>query len=373
MSNIQTLERLNVPLALSDQNGIYVQSLNQSLVMREVYEYRRNDSTGVREKKLISQELQIVQKAVSNPQKSMGLNFLSEKLNMGNYTLVNPRTLRKEGSTAIIKEGYLTGQQVWFMGGTIEITETGYRQSFDSIYRNIDQSGNPTSGIISIPGKQEHRFIMIRRAGKKVTETVTKSFVEVNKTFTKEEIEALGYNSDYLAANCWYESVIERPSEETHLLNVSTDLEPIGDNLFWPNVYFNGKDDNFFDFQKLIPHYATKTPDFVVRIRAYDTRTNADYSGLNYSGMGNAGKCLDIPFENENVKPIRIKSGTSFLIENNEDEVVLTFDLSAEQAAIGIAVEYKPLDGKKVDTEMYFDLITNQRTLNIQELYHPKD
>jgi hypothetical protein len=36
-----------------------------------------------------------------------------------------------------------------------------------------------------------------------------------------------------------------------------------------------------------------------------------------------------------------------------------------------MAIEYKPLDGKKVDTEMYFDLITGKRTLNIQELYHP--
>jgi len=141
--------------------------------------------------------------------------------------------------------------------------------------------------------------------------------------------------------------------------------------MFWPNVYLNGKDDNTFDFQKLIPHYATKTPDFVVRIRAYDTRTTADYPSQNYGGMGNAGKCMDLPFENENVKPIRIQAGSNFGLENNEDELVLTFNLNAAQAAIGIAIEYKPLDGKKVDTEMYFDLITGKRTLNIQELYHP--
>jgi hypothetical protein len=371
MSNIQTLERLNVPLDLSDQNGIYVESRQRFLVVREIYEYRRNPVTTVREKKLISRVIEAVEEPITNPQKAMALNFLSEKLNTGNYVLVNPRRLRKEGSTKIIEVGYLAGQQVWFMGGTIDITDTGYRQQFDSIYRNIDRNGNPTSGVVSLPVHQEHRFILTRRAGKVVTETVNTTFAKVNQTFTKEDIESWGYNSDELAQRCWKECIIQRPSEETHLLNVATDLEPLGDNIFWPNVYLNGKDDNTFDFQKLIPHYATRTPDFVVRIRAYDTRTNADYPGLNYAGMGNAGKCMDLPFENESVKPIRIQAGSNFGLENNEDELLLTFNLNAARAAIGIAIEYKPLDGKKVDTEMYFDLITGKRTLNIQDLYHP--
>lgn len=361
MSIINTLERLNVPLSLIEQDGIYVQSKSRTLVCREKYRIQSGRRI------LLSRTIEHVESIVSNPQKAMALNFLSEKLNVGDYFLVDSNTLRKEGSTKIITTGYLAGHQVWFMGSTIQLTDTGYRQSFDSIYRNIDKSGQPTSGIISMPVIQE---TTIPRG------TTTSTFTaRTTRTFTRVEIEALGYNSDELAAGCWQECVLEKPNTETHLVNISTDLEPIGENIFWPNAYFNGVDDSENKFQSLIPHYATRTPDFVFRLRAYDNRTNADYPEPNYSGFGNAGKCLDIPFENENSKPIRIiyKNDGRFTFENTPDEFILTFNTTNPRAAFGLAIEFKPLDGKKVESEVYFDLKTGTRTLNIQDLYHTID
>lgn len=361
MSIINTLERLNVPLALIDQDGIYVQSKSRTLVCKEKFRIQSSRRT------LISRTIEHVEAPVSNPQKAMALNFLSEKLNIGDYVLLDSRTLRKEGSTKILTTGYLAGQQVWFMGGTIVLTDTGYIWSFDSIYMNIDKSGQPTSGIVSLPVIQE---TTIPRGG-----TTTTFTTRTTRTFTRAEIEAMGYNSDELAAGCWQECILQKPNTLTHLVNLSTDLEPIGDNIFWPNAYLNGIDDSEADFQKLIPHYATRTPDFVFRLRAYDDRTNADYSEPNYSGFGNAGKCLDIPFENENSKPIRVvyKSTGLFTIENTPEEYILTFNINSQRIGIGLAVEFKPLDGKKVEGETYFNLKTGERTLNIKDLSYSQE
>jgi hypothetical protein len=97
-----------------------------------------------------------------------------------------------------------------------------------------------------------------------------------------------------------------------------------------------------------------------VRLRAYNDSTNADYPAPNLSGMGNYGQCLDIAFENEAVKPVRIEWGSSFGIQQTEDEVILTFDANGQRAAIGMCVEYKPLDGKKTDNEIYMDVRTGE-------------
>jgi hypothetical protein len=76
--------------------------------------------------------------------------------------------------------------------------------------------------------------------------------------------------------------------------------------------------------------------------------------------MGNYGQCLDIAFENEAVKPVRIEWGSTFGIQQTEDEVILTFDANGQRAAIGMCIEYKPLDGKKTDNEIYMDVRTGE-------------
>jgi hypothetical protein len=171
---------------------------------------------------------------------------------------------------------------------------------------------------------------------------------------------AFGITAEMIAENCYQLFELETPSENTHLLNVATDFEPLEEGVWIPNVYFNGKDDNTFNFGALIPPYASRTPDFVVRLRAYNDSTNADYPEPNYSGMGNYGQCLDIAFENEAVKPVRIEWGSTFGIQQTEDEVILTFDANGQRAAIGMCVEYKPLDGKKTDNEIYMDVRTGE-------------
>lgn len=191
------------------------------------------------------------------------------------------------------------------------------------------------------------------------------------EVYRKGELEAkFSMTSEQLANGRGVSYDLTKPSEETHLLNVSVDLEQLDANIFWPNVYLNGRDDNSFDFKKLIPPYAATTPDFVVRVRAYDDRTTDDYAEPNYSGMGNYGKCLDVPFENESVKPIRVEfaSVTQTLIEETPEELVITFKEGSQRAAIGIGIEYKPLDGKKVAQECYHNCLTNERTLSIFDL-----
>jgi hypothetical protein len=76
--------------------------------------------------------------------------------------------------------------------------------------------------------------------------------------------------------------------------------------------------------------------------------------------MGTGGKCLDIAFENESVKPVRVEWGNSFSVRNEADEVVLTFDQDGTNTFIGMCIEYKPLDGKKTDNEIYMEVRTGE-------------
>lgn len=355
MSIINTLERLNVPISLAANDGIYVQSKIRSLVCREKWQIQRGRRT------LVSRNIEHVEAAPANPQKWMALNYLSQKLNVGDYSLVGPNTLRKEGSTKVITTGYLAGQQVWFMGGTIQLNENGYRQSFDSIYMNIDKSGQPTSGIISMPVIIE--TTIPRGAGQT---TITN---RVNRTFTRVEIEALGYNSDELAAGCYQEFTLERLNPETHLINVSTDLEEIGEGVYWPNAFFNGRDDSEFNHRTLIAHYAPSSPLYDYRITGYNTSTNADYPAPNYSGLGNGGKWFDRPMDPQQSKPIRCDFGSSYGIEETADELIVTYKEGEAVAAIGIEILYRGTGGKGRDHFIGVNLLTGEKFWDHRTLF----
>lgn len=369
MATIDTLVRLGLPLSFDQHDGIFVESKRIDPVLTEFYEYRTNPTTRRREKTLVERTLTPQVTIPTRPIKMMALNFLSEQISAWNYQVVSENHIRKEGNTRILTTGPLAGQEVRFDGGDIIIENGVMRREYDSPYTNVDRTGQPAQ-VVTLRVRERHRFVMRQVSGGIVTETFKDSFVNTSKVFTKDQIEAMGFSGQLLADYTSHEFTLTRPNEATHLLNVSTDLEPMGEGMYWPNAYFNGRDESTFNFRSLIPHYATSTPDFVYRIRAYDTSTNADYPSPNYSGMGNYGKCLDIAFENEDVKPVRVLFGDvqRTEIHNGVDELVITFKSGTSRAAIGMAIEYKPLDGKKVENEMYINCLTGERTLRIFDL-----
>lgn len=349
-----TIERLGLPQQLSRFNGWLketeqmIPALNENVQMvwdKVLRKYVKNTTYS------------LTKTNVTRQGTWMGYNYLSSLIHdHGSNVSDDGYTLSFDRKTFIAPVGPQAGKEFWVGGQTMTFERGFWTRKYFDPFMNIDAEGNPHEGRISMVVFNSTTFSTTP------PKTIRQKY---NKVFTRSELAAMGITTEMIA-ECFYQKfALQTPSEDTHLLNVSTDLEPIEDGIYWPNVYFNGRDDNGFTFQNLIPPYATKTPDFIVRLRAYNDSTTADYPEPNYGGMGNFGKCLDLPFENESVKPVRIVWGDHFSVSNDPDEVVLTFDQNGQRAAIGMCIEYKPLDGKKTDTEMFINLKTGERTLSI--------
>lgn len=355
-----TPERLGVPPELSYFDGIIQFKESRKPVFRRIVD-RKFDPV---QRKFVDtlKSFDVYSKVSSSPagmNKREGLNFLSDMIHGQDFEVVNENLLQRERKEFTIQVGPQAGETFWTMSQQIVINQAGATWTFGSVFKNAQLDGSPSEGWNWFEVENTINHHLVRRAGGVTTTTIkTHRFVK-NEKFTKDQLEELGYTDKYLCSLAEMNYTLAKP-DDRYLINVATDLEEIGERVYWPNVYFNGKDDNSFDFKKLIPHYAATTPDFVVRLRAYNDSTNADYPEPNYSGMGNFGKCLDIAFENEQVKPVRIEFGDNFSFENNEEEVVITFDNQGTRAAIGMCVEYKPLDGKKTDNEIYMDVRTGE-------------
>jgi len=249
--------------------------------------------------------------------------------------------------------GPQAGKEFWTSAQTITMERGIYKRTYDDPFMNIDETGAPHEGRLSMVTYQRDVFATRTVEGK------------VNKTYTRAELLSLGITTEQLAAMTYEQFDIRTPSEATSLLNVSTDLEELEEGTYMPVVYINGKDANTFDFRKLVGPSGQPTNDFIIRVLAYNDSTNADYPEPNYSGMGNFGKCLDLPFENEAPKPVRVTFGSNFAIENTEDELHIQFDENGRVSLISMMIEWKPLDGKKTYVEMFLNPRTGERFLDI--------
>ena len=342
-----TPQRLGLPVQLTRFNGI-LNSIENVIPAIDEKVVRRFDRAT---RKWVSETTRTLTSYKIKGNQWMAYNHLSELIHGHGFEVSEDGyELTKEAKEFTVEIGPFAGQTYKVGKQTMTFGLGEWIRRYHDPYRNAGKDGMPHEGLISCVVMNTTIFDI-----KPTPRTVRQTY---NRTFTRSEMEAMGITTEMLAQYSYQRFELQTPSEETHLLNVSLDLEQLEENVYWPNVYFNSKDDNSFDFQKLIPFYAFKTPDFVLRVRAYNDSTNADYPEPNYSGMGNGGKCMDIAFENEAVKPIRIEWGNAFGIENTADELVLTFDPNSQRAAIGIAIEYKPLDGKKVDHDIYMDVRT---------------
>jgi len=344
-----TTERIGIPDQLTRFNGWLRQAEQMVPALKENVTMAYDRAT---RKWVKTATYELTKTNVSRNDAWMSYNYLGLLVNNHGFEVSEDgNLLTKDASTFIVEAGPQEGKEFWTGKQTMEFSNGKFKRIYHNAFRNAANDGSPHEGLIGLVVFNTTTF---QTSQPKVVRH------KFNKTFTRSELLAFGITAEMIAENCYQLFELETPSENTHLLNVATDFEPLEEGVWIPNVYFNGKDDNTFNFGALIPPYATRTPDFVVRLRAYNDSTNADYPAPNLSGMGNYGQCLDIAFENEAVKPVRIEWGSSFGIQQTEDEVILTFDANGQRAAIGMCVEYKPLDGKKTDNEIYMDVRTGE-------------
>jgi hypothetical protein len=356
-----TLERLGVPNELAYFHGL-IQFRERSVpTFRKIVD-RKYDKT-LRRYVDTLKSFEVYGKVSTIPvgmNKHYALNFLSDMLGGQQFDYVNPNLLEKQRKVFTMQAGPQIGKEFWIMGQRIELDNAGFTWRNGSVFMNTEKGGAPSEGWNTFPVEHTiNLYLSSTVNGVKTTTIKTQRYTQ-NIEFTKAQLEALGFTDEMLTAHSYMRYDRTTPDTNVYLTDVSTDLEQIEDNVYWPNVYFNGKDDNSFDFKKLIPHYAATTPDFVVRVRGYNDSTNEDYPEPNYSGMGNFGKCFDIPMENEAVKPVRIEFGEQYSFENNDEEIVVTFANDGQRAIVGMAIEYKPLDGKKVDNEIFMNARTGE-------------
>jgi len=355
------LERLGLPSELAYFDGIIQFKESAKPVFKRIID-RKFDWT---QKKWVEtiKSFEVYSKISKTPQglnKREALNFLNDMIHGHQFQVQDANTLVKPRQEVTIQVGPQAGNTFWIKGQKIELGNAGLKWTTDSVYMNAETDGSPSEGWAYFEVEETTNFLMTNTVNGVPTTTVKTVRHRVNRKFTHDELEALGYTDEYLSSLAYSRYTLAKPDTSIYLTCVSTDLEQLGDNIYWPNAYFNGRDESTFDFTKLVPHYTSKTPDFVFRIRAYNDSTNADYPEPNYSGMGNFGKCMDIPFENERVKPVRVEFGDNFGIEHTEEELVVTFANDGTRAAIGLCIEYKPLDGKKTDNEIYMDARTGE-------------
>lgn len=349
-----TIQRLGLPEQLTRFNGI-LSSIENVIPAIDEKVTRRFDRIA---RKWVSETTRTLVPYKINGNKWMAYNHLAELVHGHGFVVSEDGyTLTKEAQEFVAQEGPFAGNTYRTGKQTMTYDRGEWVRRYHDPYRNAGNDGLPHEGLIACVVINTTTFDI------KPTPRIVKQ--TYNRTFTRSEMEAMGFTTEMLGALSYQRFELQTPSEETHLLNVSTDLEQLDENVYWPNVYFNGKDDNSFDFQRLIPFYAFKVPDFEVRITAYGDVTTADYEEPNYSGLGNAGKWLDRGVENELVKPIRIEYGPSYSVEDTADELVLTFKEGASRAAIGVEILYKGTGGKGRDHFIGVNLLTGEKFWSI--------
>jgi hypothetical protein len=364
-----TLERLGIPSELGYFDGIVQFKESAKPVFRKIVD-RKYDRT---QRKWVEtlKSFDVYAKVSTTPQglnKREALNFLNDMIHGHQFEIVDANNLVKPRKEVTIEVGPQAGNTFWIKGQHIELGNAGLKWTTDSVYMNAEAYGSPSEGWAYFEVEETTNFHMTNTVNGVPTTTIKTVRHRVNRKFTHDELEALGYTDEYLSSLAYSRYTLAKPDTSVFLTNVSTDLEQLDENVYWPNAYFNYRDDSTFDFTKLIPHYANRVPDFIFRIRAYNDSTNADYPAPNYGGMGNFGKAMDLPFENETAKPIRVEWGANFGIENTDTELVVTFAEGSTRAALGLCIEYKPLDGKKIDNEIYLDVRTGEVIHSIFDL-----
>jgi len=353
---IETLKRLGLPENAASWDGWMSSTGKNSFILKETYERKFNVQSKKWIQTLVSTEFIPTSVPSSHPAIFHGLNYLCDQVNAFGLTQVNENQYSIGPMSATITVGPYAGKTYWYMGKTITKTGDTVKREYTSIYMNAEKDGNPSEGIVNVTVNEVVNFV-----SSKGTRLSSSSYNKVRE-FRKGQLEALtGKTSEELAAYCYEIFTLTPKNNDIYLTSISTELEKIEENVYWPNVYLNSKDDNLFNFRALIPHWATSTNDFVVRIFGYDDRTNADFPGVNYSGMGNGGKFMDLPFENETVKPVRVDfiDGNS-RPENTEDELVIYFNRASVRKIIGMEIEFKPLTGKGNWCRSYVDINTGE-------------
>jgi hypothetical protein len=197
---------------------------------------------------------------------------------------------------------------------------------------------------------------------------------------TKDQIEALGYDDATLAEQAFESWTLMDRNPQTHLTNIALELQPIEgeENLFHPEVYINGSDDQTINFRELSTPWGYKLPDFTLKICGHGDLTVHELFNFDEFGrtsrkedqpvfaslenpllMGVGGKFSHNQFENEFPPLVRAIEGDTYGSFVDADGILnIRFKAGDTRKVIGFNIALKPDTGKSDFYHVYMDLNT---------------
>ena len=218
-----------------------------------------------------------------------------------------------------------------------------------------------------------------------VTVTSRKAPIVERKTriFTKDQIEALGYTDEMLSELTFQKWNLVETNPETELANIALELQPVEgmDNMLFPQVWINGRDDNDFNFQALNTPWGFKMTDFTLKICGYGDITVDDLFTFDADGRGTLkpdapvfassenpkifgfrGKFSESVFENENPPLIQVTEGDKYSTTFSNGVLTIQFPSGVNRKVIGFHIANKPDTGKSDFYHVFYNMKTGELT-----------
>lgn len=354
---------------------------------------------------------QIVPTLSANKNEFTLLNFLSDSINQSLYVEVEPFKWVRESK----KE-----ETRFFNGSIMQITGNKLTQKLDGVFMNIESQAKDGS-IGDTDGKFTGETIPYEKGWVALTETKTihavvrtsrrrkpgtgplfktpqewiisetlKTYTEKGRTvLTKQQLEEMGYTDQMLSDMSVREWLLVDANPETNLCHVALELQPVDgeENMLFPQVWINGKDDNAINYGNLVTPWGFKLPDFSLKICGHGDLTSEDLFILdptmtvgptvrpdapifvtaeNPTLMGFRGKFSESRFDNENPPLIKfIKNGQKYRTSVQDGILTIEFPAECQRKKIGFHIALHPDTGKSDFYHVWYDIETGEQTVNL--------
>lgn len=330
------------------------------------------------------------------------LNWISDTINYQNaLPTEDPNVFVKE--PIIREDAFFNGLKVEISGGKVYLKNTGIFKNIES--RAKEGSIGDTNGVFdgeaiayedgwcSFNREIDVDFVYsTRRTRIAGTNPVQYNVVELTKkikekgyiTLTKTQIEELGYTDAQLSDmvyQCWN---LQGTHPSQVLSNVALEIQPIEgtDDLFFPEVYLNGIDDNEIMFQSLAMPFGGMMNDFTIKICGHGDLATEDLFTFDADGraipktdapifvtsanptlMGFGGKFSENKFENETPPLIRVSEGETYESWMEDGVLNVQFKEGDSRKVLAMHIAFKPDTGKSDFYHVYYDLRTGEQSV----------
>jgi hypothetical protein len=254
-------------------------------------------------------------------------------------------TLDSSGNMVILPAG--TGQKSWIGWTEISIvpTATGYDYNF-----YYEQGFNVYFGVYYPHDENITWRSLLRKTYIKTTSTPNPtSFTKSYPKYTIAQLkQKTGFNDRQLAEAFGTTWKIEPKNDETHCLNLSSDIVMVDQDTIKGEAYINGILSKDIPFTNLMASYGKLLPDFICRYKLYNDKFTT-------SGDNVYGTAWNKFFSSTQDTTLNLKAGTTVSYDSNTN--TLTYPPNSK---LVFDYEFLPAQGKNETngTQLNLDTMT---------------